>query len=102
MKQGNRNKKELNTQFSYNRLWKMLIDRNIQKQELQKMSEVSAASIAKMGRCENVTTDVLLRICEALDCKVEDIMERVPYKKPEVTNVKEGENDGHSDLSIRS
>lgn len=80
MKQANRNKKELNTQFSYNRLWKMLIDRNIQKQELQKMSEVSAASIAKMGRCENVTTDVLLRICEALDCKVEDIMERVPYK----------------------
>lgn len=80
MRQANKTKKELNTQFSYNRLWKMLIDRNIQKQELQKMSEVSAASIAKMGRCENVTTDVLLRICEALDCKVEDIMERVPCK----------------------
>ena len=80
MKQANKNKKELNTQFSYNRLWKMLIDRNIQKQELQKMSEVSAASIAKMGRCENVTTDVLLRICEALDCRVEDIMERVLTK----------------------
>lgn len=41
------------------------------------MSGVSPASIAKMGRCENVTTDVLLRICEALDCNVEDIMERV-------------------------
>lgn len=81
MKQPN-NKKELKTQFSYNRLWKMLIDRKIQKQELQKMSEVSAASIAKMGRCENVTTDVLLRICEALDCKVEDIMERVPSEAP--------------------
>ena len=80
MKQPNKNKKDLNTQFSYNRLWKMLIDRNIQKQELQKMSEVSAASIAKMGHCENVTTDVLLRICEALDCRVEDIMERVPTK----------------------
>lgn len=80
MRQENKTKKELKTQFSYNRLWKMLIDRNIQKQELQKMSEVSAASIAKMGRCENVTTDVLLRICEALDCKVEDIMERVPSK----------------------
>ena len=51
-------KKELKTQFNYNRLWKLLIDRGIQKQELQKMSEVSAASIAKMGRCENVTTDV--------------------------------------------
>ena len=78
MKQTNRNKKELKTQFSYNRLWKMLIDRNIQKQELQKMSKVSAASVAKMGRCENITTDVLLRICEALDCNIEDIMERVP------------------------
>ncbi len=73
-------KKELKTQFNYNRLWKLLIDRGIQKQELQKMSEVSAASIAKMGRCENVTTDVLLRICEALDCNIEDIMERVLIK----------------------
>ena len=66
--------------FSYNRLWKLLIDRNIKKMELQEMSDVSAASIAKMGRCENVTTDVLLRICEALDCNIEDIMERIPTK----------------------
>lgn len=72
--------KELNTQFSYNRLWKLLIDRGIKKQELQNMSDVSAASIAKMGRCENVTTDVLLRICEALDCQLEDIVERVSTK----------------------
>ena len=71
-------KKETSTHFNYNRLWKLLIDRGIQKQELQKQSDVSAASIAKMGRGENVTTDVLLRICEALDCNVEDIMERVP------------------------
>jgi putative transcriptional regulator len=76
-----RNKKELKTEFSYNRLWKMLIDRDIKKKDLQKMSDVSAASIAKMGRCENVTTDVLLRICEALDCQVEDIMERVDKEK---------------------
>ncbi len=73
-----KNKKELKSEFSYNRLWKMLIDRNIKKGELQEMSDVSAASIAKLGRCENVTTDVLLRICEALDCGIEDIMERVP------------------------
>lgn len=71
-------RKEASTHFNYNRLWKLLIDRGIQKQELQKQSDVSAASIAKMGRCENVTTDVLLRICEALDCNVEDIMEHVP------------------------
>ena len=73
--------KELDSQFSYNRLWKLLIDRGIKKQELQNMSNVSAASIAKMGRCENVTTDVLLRICEALDCQLEDIVERVSIKK---------------------
>ncbi len=54
-----------------------------QKQELQRKSDVSAASIAKIGRCENVTTDVLLRICEALDVNVEDIMERVPNIKSE-------------------
>lgn len=78
MKQPSNSKKELKTQFSYDRLWKLLIDRKIKKQKLQEMSEVSAASIAKMGRCENVTTDVLLRICEALNCKIEDIMERVP------------------------
>ncbi len=76
------NKKETKTHFNYNRLWKLLIDRGIQKQELQKKSDVSAASIAKMGRGENVTTDVLLRICEALDCNVEDIMERVPNESP--------------------
>ncbi len=75
-----KNKRELNSEFSYNRLWKLLIDRNIKKMELQEMSDVSAASIAKMGRCENVTTDVLLRICEALDCNIEDIMERIPNK----------------------
>lgn len=68
------------TYFCYNRLWKLLIDRDIKKQELQKMSNVSAASIAKMGRCENVTTDVLLRICNALDCNIEDIMERMEEK----------------------
>ena len=75
------NKKETKTHFNYNRLWKLLIDRGIQKQELQKMSDVSAASIAKMGRGENVTTDVLLRICVALDVNVEDIMKRVPNEE---------------------
>lgn len=45
------------------------------------MSEVSPASIAKMGRNENVTTEVLLRICEALDCNIEDVMEHVPVRE---------------------
>lgn len=85
MKQS-KSKKELNSEFSYNRLWKMLIDRNMKKGELQEMSNVSAASIAKMGRCENVTTDVLLRICEALNCNIEEIMERIPIQQDKEKN----------------
>lgn len=79
----NKSKKVLKTQFSYNPLWKMLIDRGLKKRELQEMSEVSAASIAKLGRNENVTTEVLLRICESLDCDIQDIMERIPIKHDE-------------------
>ena len=78
-----KSKKVLKTQFSYNPLWKMLIDRGLKKRELQEMSEVSATSIAKLGRIENVTTEVLLRICESLDCDIQDIMERIPIKHDE-------------------
>ena len=63
--------------FSYNKLWKLMIDRNIKKKELQEMSGVSAASIAKLGRGDNVTTDILLKVCEALDCDISDIAEVV-------------------------
>ncbi|WP_302187889.1 helix-turn-helix domain-containing protein [uncultured Lactobacillus sp.] len=45
------------------------------------LKQNSATTVAKMGRCKNVTTDVLLRICEALDCQVEDIMKRVVKEK---------------------
>lgn len=79
----NKSKKVLKTQFSYNPLWKMLIDRGLKKRELQEMSEISATSIAKLGRNENVTTEVLLRICESLDCDIQDIMERIPIKHDE-------------------
>ena len=78
-----KNKTISKSKFSYNPLWKLLIDRGIKKQELQEMSGVSAASVAKLGRCENITTDVLLRICDALDCETQDIMVRIPNEKPE-------------------
>ena len=83
MSKENKSKKVLKTQFSYNPLWKMLIDRGLKKRELQEMSEVSATSIAKLGRNENVTTEVLLRLCESLDCDIQDIMERIPIKHDE-------------------
>lgn len=66
------------SKFSYKKLWKLLIDLGISKKELRERSQVSAASIAKLGHGENVTTDVLLRICNALNCEVGDIMEIVP------------------------
>ena len=64
--------------MSYNRLWKLLIDKNMKKSDLRKVAGVSASSLAKLGKGENVTTDVILKICVALDCRVEDIMEIVP------------------------
>lgn len=63
--------------ISYNKLWKMLIDKNMNKQDLKALSGVSAASIAKLGKGENITTDVLLKICKALDCHLEDILETI-------------------------
>lgn len=63
--------------ISYNKLWKMLIDKNMNKQDLKELSGVSAASIAKLGKGENITTDVLLKICKALDCNISDIMESI-------------------------
>jgi DNA-binding Xre family transcriptional regulator len=66
--------------ISYNKLWKMLIDKNMNKQDLKKQSGVSAASIAKLGKGENITTDVLLKICEAMNCRIEDILETIDDK----------------------
>ena len=62
---------------SYDKLWKMLIDQNMNKRELAEKSGVSTASIAKLSKGANITTDVLLKICETLDCTLEDIMETV-------------------------
>lgn len=64
--------------ISYNRLWKLLIDRNMKKQDLNRLTGISPTCIAKLGKGENVTTDVLVRICTALGCGLEDIMELVP------------------------
>lgn len=63
--------------FSYNKLWKLLIDKNMNKKQLRELSGISTTSMAKLGKGENVTTDVLLKICKALSCDVSDIMEVV-------------------------
>ena len=67
--------------ISYKKLWKLLIDREMMKKELAEQAGISTASIAKLGKNENVNTQILLKICTALKCDVSDIMEVVPDKE---------------------
>ena len=60
---------------SYKKLWKLLIDRDMKKKDLCAAAGISHASVAKLGKNENVTTDVLVKICTALKCDISDIME---------------------------
>lgn len=61
--------------ISYKKLWKLLIDKNLKKKDLQEMAGISSSSIAKLGRNENVNTEIINKICNALDCDTSDIME---------------------------
>lgn len=67
--------------ISYNKLWKLLIDKNMKKKDLQRLSGVSSATISKLGRNENVNTEILQKICNALDCDICDIMEMKTEEK---------------------
>lgn len=64
--------------ISYKKLWKLLIDKDMRKRDLQHLAGVSSASITKLGKNENVNTEILQKICTALECDVSDIMEMVP------------------------
>ena len=63
---------------SYKRLWKLLIDRDMKKKELAEKANLSNYTINKMNKGENVNTDTLVKICSALNCRIEDIMEIIP------------------------
>ena len=63
--------------ISYNKLWKMLIDKNMKKSDLKETAGISSSSLAKLGKGDNITTDVLLRICDVMDCRIEDILETI-------------------------
>jgi len=60
--------------ISYNGLWKLMIDKNLQKKDLIEGLNISSATIAKMGKGESVSVDVLERICEYMNCNIGDIM----------------------------
>lgn len=63
---------------SYKRLWKVLIDKDMKKKDLQEQAQISNYTISKLNRGENVNTDTLVKICAALNCTFDDIMEVVP------------------------
>ena len=63
---------------SYKKLWKLLIDKDMKKKDLCEKAGISPASVTKMGRNGHVTTEILMKICAALDCRIEDIVEIVP------------------------
>ena len=71
-------KEEKPMAVSYKKLWKILIDKDIKKKDLSAMAGISPATITKMGKNGHVTTEVLIKICTALSCSLDDIMDIIP------------------------
>ncbi len=63
--------------LSYNKLWKLLIDKGMNKKALSEQAGISNTTVAKLGKGENVNTDVLLKICKTLECDISEIVEIV-------------------------
>ena len=78
--------------ISYKRLWKLLIDKDMRKKDLEEKAGISHYTLNKLYHGENVTTDVLVRICRALDCKMDDILE-MDFSDP-VIQVDKGDDRG--------
>ena len=72
--------------MSYNKLWKLLIDKQMKKSDLRKKAGISSSSLAKLTKNENVTTEVLSKICQELNCDVSYIMEFIPDDPQEDEN----------------
>ncbi len=66
--------------ISYKKLWKLLIDKDMKKKDLRELANLNPTIVAKLGRNENVSMDVLVRICSAFQCDISEIMEIVPDK----------------------
>jgi DNA-binding Xre family transcriptional regulator len=69
---------------SYKKLWKILIDKDMKKQDLQKAAGVSWSVVTKLSKGENVSMDVLIKICKVLKCDIGDVVELLPDEHQEV------------------
>ena len=68
-------------EISYNKLWKLLIDKDMKKKDLLATAGISWASITKLSKGETVSMEVLMKICKALDCNIGDIMDLIPEEE---------------------
>ena len=73
--------------ISYKKLWKLLIDKDMKKKDLQKAAGISSTSITKLAKNENVNTEILEKICIALHCDISDIMEMAEEQKTEQPDI---------------
>lgn len=80
------NTSDLQVLLSYDKLWRLLKERGMQKQDLQAAANISSGSIAKLSKGANIQTNTLLRICQVLDCDIADICEVVPTDTKGETN----------------
>ena len=79
---------------SYKKLWKLLIDKDMKKKDLQAATGISWASVTKLSKSETVSMDVLMKICKTLNCNIGDIMEFVPGDEPHENGKTTDNNEG--------
>lgn len=68
-------------QVSYKKLWKILIDKDMKKKDLQAVAGISWASVTKLSKGETVSMEVLMKVCKALNCNIGDVMDFVPEEE---------------------
>lgn len=68
-------------EVSYKKLWKILIDKDMKKKDLQALAGISWATVTKLSKGESVSLEVLIKVCKALNCDIGDIMELIPRKQ---------------------
>ena len=72
-------------EVSYKKLWKILIDKDMKKKDLQAAAGISWASVTKLSKGEIVSMEVLMKVCKTLNCDIGDIMELIPTEENETT-----------------
>lgn len=76
-----RNQEVTTVEVSYKKLWKILIDKEMKKKDLQSSAGISWASVTKLSKGETVSMEVLMKVCKTLDCNIGDIMDLIPADK---------------------